>query len=212
MGKPANWFWNSTSQQWEIRNRSDLAIGIGEGGIQSALTASFANLNVGSTLSLESLKVTGVGTIEDMNVGSTAVIEDLAVAGQGTIANLEADVGTITDLNVGTLATADALRVGSGASVAFIHSFIGSSALITGLGTLIHAVATIAIAAGADLAVGDRVFGNPKAGAGLGPRISVGPFRVPSINTLNVDIANLDPDSAGSFPAVGWDLTVMRSV
>ena len=108
----------------------------------------------------------------------------------------------------GTLATIEAATIGSGTQLDFILGFTGSSALLTAIGTGAIAVGTITNATG--LAVGDKVFGTPKtnfAGGHVGPA----GFFVPTANVLNVFLQNSKPDSAGSFPAVGWDIVAVRT-
>ena len=41
--------------------------------------------------------------------------------------------------------------------------------------------------------------------------VGVAGFYVPTNNVLNVFLQNSKPDSAGSFPATGWDIVALRS-
>lgn len=111
-------------------------------------------------------------------------------------------------LTVGTLATLQAARVGSGPQINFMLGFIGSSASITSVAVGEITIGTITNATG--LAVGDKVFGNPKAATLQTGRLGIAAFYVPTTNVLNVHIANLGT-VAGSLPAVGWDMFAVRN-
>ena len=94
-----------------------------------------------------------------------------------------------------------------------IFGFIGSNAAITAVGTLAIAVGTISIAGtvnASGVAMGDKIFGVPKADRS-GGHVGVVGFYVPTTNTLNVWLQNSKADSAGSFPATGWDVIAFRS-
>jgi len=86
-------------------------------------------------------------------------------------------------------------------------NFVGTSAGITAVGSAAVAVGTVTNATG--LAVGDIVFGNPK--VALAGHVGAVGFHVPTNDTLNVYIANIKPDSAGSIPAEGWDIFAIRT-
>ena len=113
------------------------------------------------------------------------------------------------DLTIGTLATIQNIIVGSGSRQTFILGFTGTNAAITSIGTGAIAQGTITNATG--IAVGDKVFGVPKADRSAG-HVGFAGFHVPTTNTLNVWVQNSKPDSAGSFPATGWDIITFRTV
>lgn len=93
------------------------------------------------------------------------------------------------------------------ATVTRLLSFVGSSAALSAVGTATTAIATITAATG--VAVGDKVFGNPR--VALGGDLGLGGFHVPTTNVINALITNPSPDGGGSLPARGWDITVVRA-
>ncbi len=226
-GRPTKPFWNSTSQRWEMRGKQGLVFSYGDGGITTALTASLANLSavvatianlqVGSTLILESLEVTGVGTIEDLNVGTLAIIQAIDVAGIGSIGVLDvggdAAVGSLVSGNtlnitgVGSMGAARLAQLQVGAGGVFTRSFVvvGSSAAITSVGSGDGAVASIAIA---DVAVGDAVTAVP---VSVLPhaQVVIGQAYVSGGGNVSVPV-HQDATTEGSFAARGWTVKGFR--
>ena len=101
------------------------------------------------------------------------------------------------------------LKVGdSGSQVSQVLGFTGTNAAITAVGSGAIAVGTITNAMG--IAAGDKIFGAMKADRSAG-HVGVAGFYVPINNVLNVFLQNSKPDSAGSFPATGWDTVALRS-
>ena len=84
-----------------------------------------------------------------------------------------------------------------------VVSWVGSSAAIAACGSLALA-GTITGAVG--LAVGDKVFANPK--VALAAQV-LGGFHVPAANTVNFYVAT--PNGIGSMPAMSWDVFVIRT-
>ena len=93
-------------------------------------------------------------------------------------------------------------------SVQRFIGFVGSSALITAVGVADEVTGTITNATG--LAVGDKVFGNPRPVIAAAAKIALSYFNVPTANVLNFKAVNIGT-MAGSLAASGWDIFAIRS-
>lgn len=125
---------------------------------------------------------------------------------------------TITSANITTGSIASAtiaqgniaqFQVGGGGTLSYIKKFVGTLTGIAAVGTAAVAVGTMTGIGSAGIAVGDLVLVVPK--VALAGHIGFVGAYVPSINTINVLVANTKPDSAGSFVAVGVDALIIRS-
>lgn len=132
-------------------------------------------------------------TQDDTTVGSTALIQAAAIAGVASLADAE-----ITSL-----------VVAGGGAITKIMKVSGTLPLITAVGTCAVAVSTMSAVASAGVAVGDLVFVRAK--SAIGGHIFMGGAYVPTTNVINFLVANVKPESAGSFVAVGADALVIRS-
>jgi|SRR3990167_224065 len=115
--------------------------------------------------------------------------------------------GTLADLNIGTLATLRTAAIGGGTTITKIVKFSGTLTGITSVGTTAVAVGTVT---GATVAVGDTVFGVPKADRSAG-HVILGEFYVPTTNVVNVMLMNPRVDSAGSYPSTGVDMVAISN-
>ena len=113
-----------------------------------------------------------------------------------------AGVATLQTGQVGTL------RIAAGDNVSRLFSAIGTSPAVAAIGSASTVVATLTGMGSIGAAVGDKVFGNPK--QALAGHIAFGGLHIPTTNVLNVYLANTKPDSAGSAPAIGWDVVIYR--
>ena len=103
----------------------------------------------------------------------------------------------------------DLLRVGGGGTLGLITRLSGTIPGISAIGSGAVAVATITGQASAGIAVGDLIFGMPR--AAIGGNTGIVAYIVPTTNLVNAHIANTKPDSAGSFVSVGVNLLQIRS-
>lgn len=110
-------------------------------------------------------------------------------------------------LTAGTLATIQATKIGGGAQINKVHKFVGTNLALTAVGTGAVAIATML---GAVCAVGDSVFASPKADVSA-RHVGLAGLRVPTTNVINMLLQNSKPDSAGSYPGTGWDVTVVSN-
>jgi len=115
--------------------------------------------------------------------------------------------GTLQNVGVGTLATLQSLKLGGGSTLGAAYKLTGTCAGIAAIGSGAIAVGTITGMTG--VAVGDAVMGAPKADVSAG-HVGIGGFFVPTTNVVNVWLQNSKPDSAGSFPATGFDIFAVR--
>ena len=137
----------------------------------------------------------------------------LSVA-RGSLSYNQLTVGSLLSgntLNIGGIGSIADARVQrlilGGGTISLLKKFTGTIAL-TAVGTGSVAVATISGQGSAGIAVGDLVFGNPKAAlSGVG----IAGFYVPTTNVVNVYISNPNSQGGGSLPATGIDIYVQRS-
>ena len=130
--------------------------------------------------------------------------------GLGVPQNLQVgQVATIgRTLNVGTLAVIQQIRVGVGATLAWIEKVIGTTPAVSAIGSGAVTTVTLTNFASLGIAVGDKVFCNPK--QALAGHIAFGGAHIPTTNVINIYLGNTKPDSAGSAPAIGWDALLIR--
>ena len=122
----------------------------------------------------------------------------------GTLATLQATV----IVGIGSIADSRIQRtlIGGGATLSLVTKLTGTLALAA-IGTGAMAVATVTGMGSAGVAVGDLIFGNPKAALS---RIGLVGWFVPTTNVVNAYIMNPSDQGGGSLPAVGVDLTQIR--
>ena len=119
--------------------------------------------------------------------------------GEGGIGGNNVTVATLADIT-------GALKIGAGAETSFIEKYTGTLAGGSiGTASILRQTITGSHAC----AIGDLVFGNLKTDRSAG-HVGIGGFMVPTTNTVDVWLQNSKPDSAGSLPATGVDVYILR--
>ena len=115
LGRAQNWYFNPVTQAWELRGKTGKPIAqFGEAGLNTfEKTATIANVNVGSTLTVNNLVAGGGGAVSFMDkiVGSIA----LAAIGTAGVA-----VATVAGLGSASIAVGDIVSVNPKAAISGI--------------------------------------------------------------------------------------------
>jgi len=124
------------------------------------------------------------------------------------------EIGLGSNKGIRTSATASlaaidspSVVVGDGGALTLINKLTGTLGAIAAVGSGATAVGTITGMTG--VAIGDVIFGTPK--AALAGNIGLGGFYVPTTNVVNAYVQNTKPDSAGSLISVGIDILQIRT-
>ncbi len=217
-------YWDGKARQWVFRGGTGGVVAfVTDGGLVYSAAGSYADLNVGSTVTSNWGNLTNVttttGTIKNVNVGSTAVIQRMAVAGVASLTDTNITTGTMTNVNVGTALVAQTVRVagvgsladarvqriivGVGATLSIITKISGTLPTIAAVGSGATAIATVGGVASSGILVGDflvlKLYGDP------GNNMGVGGYYIPTTNVVNVLIQNTQ-DAAGSLAGLGVDI------
>ena len=116
--------------------------------------------------------------------------------------------GTLSNANIGTLATLEKARIGGLHYLTGVLKATGTTPGVSSIGSAAVTTVTLTNVASLGLAVGDLILANPK--QALAGHIAYGGAHVPTTNVVNIYLANTKPDSAGSAPAIGWDIMMLR--
>lgn len=102
----------------------------------------------------------------------------------------------------------------SGDKITKMFAFVATLAAAVAIGSGVVALGTLQSATGsgvgcADLAVGDMVFGQPKANLTT-PNVNITGFNVPTTSTLNVFMQGAGVNGVGSLIATGFNIWAVR--